>query len=88
MLTGYAINENEKVDLEGSISLTDFLRQTIAKTDNLFSEAVSAKKLKEQLFASIEITEGKVNNPVTCLLKIKDKKSGYTFETSIDLIVE
>jgi len=87
-LDGYTIDADGKVDVQASISLTEADGRVINKNDNLFAEPVSAKDLKDQLYASISVTEGQVNNPVTCVFKIKDRKSGHSFETSISLTVE
>ena len=87
-LNGFTTDEEGKVDLKASISLTDANGIVINKKDDLFTEPVSAKDLKEQLYASLAVTEGQVSNPVTCLLQIKDKKSGNTLDVSVDLTVE
>jgi len=87
-LEGYKVDADGKVDLEASISLTEANGRVINQNDNLFEKPVSARDLKDQLYASISLTEGEVKNPVTCVFKIKDKNSGHTFETSLDLIVE
>lgn len=87
-LEGYTIDADGKVDLQASISLKEADGRIINENNDLFKEPVSAKDLKDQLYASISLTEGKINNPVTCYFKIKDKKSGHSFETSVDLTVE
>ncbi|QHI38944.1 hypothetical protein IMCC3317_43440 [Kordia antarctica] len=87
-LEGYDVDENGKVDLSASISLTDAKGKVINEVGELFPEPVSAKDLKDQLYASLSITEGSIDNPVTCLFKIRDKKSDKSFETSFDLTVE
>ncbi|MBC8757688.1 hypothetical protein H2O64_23675 [Kordia sp. YSTF-M3] len=86
-LEGYAIDADGKVDLLASISLTEANGRVINENNNLFPEPVSAVDLKDQLYASLKVTEGQISNPVTCVFKVKDKKSGHTFETSVDLIV-
>lgn len=86
-LDGYEIDENGKVDLSASISLIEADGRIINENNDLFKEPVNAKELKDQLYASLVITNGKVYNPVTCTFKVKDRKSGHSFETSIDLIV-
>jgi hypothetical protein len=86
-LQGYDIDESGKVALNASISLTGAKGRVINEIAELFPEPVSAIDLKDQLYASLIITEGKINNPVTCVFKVKDKSSGNTFETSFELNV-
>jgi hypothetical protein len=87
-LEGYEVDADGKVDLSATISLTDADGTVINKVDELFPEPVSAKDLKDQLYASLSVTEGKVSYPVTCVFKITDRKTGKSFETSIDLVVQ
>ncbi len=86
-LEGYTIDADGNVELQASISLTEANGRIINENNDLFPEPVSAKDLKEQLYASLTVTEGIISNPVTCVFKVKDKKSGYSFETSVDLNV-
>lgn len=87
-LQGYTIDENGKVDMQASISLTEANGEVINIKEDLFTEPVSAKDLKDQLYATLSITDGKISNPVTCVFKVKDRKSGHSLEVSFELTVE
>jgi len=87
-LDGYEIDADGKVDLSASISLRDADGKLINEISELFKEPVSAKDLKDQLYATLSITKGKISNPVTCVFKVKDKKTEKTFETSFELMVQ
>lgn len=87
-LDGYEVDKNGKVDLNGAISLIAADGTVINKKDNLFPEPVSAKDLKDQLYASLSITKGYVKNPVTCVFQVMDNKTKHSFKTTFDLIVE
>lgn len=87
-LEGYEVNEEGKVDLTASITLTGADGKVINEINDLFKEPVSAKDLKDQLYATLSITKGKISNPVTCVFSVKDKKTDKTFETSFELMVQ
>ncbi|WP_298427223.1 hypothetical protein [uncultured Kordia sp.] len=87
-LEGYEIDENGKVDLNASISLVSSNGTVINKQENLFPTPVSAKDLKDQLYATLSISKGYVKNPVTCIFEVMDNKSKHSIKTTFDLIVE
>ena len=87
-LEGYEVDENGKVDLTGSISLTSADGTVIDAKDNLFPEPVSAKDLKDQLYATLSVTKGYVKNPITCVFEVTDNKTKHSFKTSFDLYVK
>lgn len=87
-LEGYEIDKDGKVDLKGSISLIDADGNIINKQKNLFLEPVSAKDLKDQVYATFSITKGYISNPVTCTFQLMDEKTKHSFKTTFDLVVE
>ncbi len=86
-LSGFDIDEYGSANIEASISLTSADGTLINKNDNLFPNLVSAKDLKDQLYASIQIASASGKKPVTCIFKMKDTKSGHSLETTFDLTV-
>lgn len=87
-LEGYEVDEDGKVDLKGSISLVAADGTIINEQKNLFPEPVSAKDLKDQLYASLSIPKGHEKNPVTCVFQVMDTKTKHSLKTTFDLIVE
>lgn len=87
-LEGYEVDENGKVDLFGSIVLTQADGTLINANDNLFPEPVSATDLKEQVYASFSIYPGEISNPVTCNFEIIDNKTKRSFKTSFEVMVQ
>lgn len=86
-LSGFDIDEYGSTNIEASISLTSADGTLINKNDDMFPNLINAQDLKDQLYASIQVTSANVKNPVTCTLKLKDAKSGHSLETTFDLTV-
>lgn len=87
-LEGYEIDEEGKADISANMSLKHADGTIITEIKDLFPNKVSAKDLKEQLYASIIITEKETGEePVTCTFQMKDKISGKSLETNFKLYV-
>ncbi|WP_420572476.1 hypothetical protein [Kordia sp.] len=87
-LKGYDVDAYGQADILASIRLTDADGNLINENTDLFPNLVNATDLKEQLYASIQLTGKSFKNPVTCVFKIKDNNSSHNLETTFNLTVE
>lgn len=84
--------KNENVFPIFSIDLEDDKGRKILTNPNLFSdftsEGVSAKDVKEQIFAQITFTKGRVSNPCKLRVSLKDMYSDQEINIVTELVLD
>jgi hypothetical protein len=86
-IEGFDTDSDGNANIQASISLKEADGSVLNENMNLLPNLVNGQDLKQQLYASVQVTKKNVKNPLTCTFKMKDISSGNSLETTFNLTV-